>query len=74
MLQKMYDLMRFRNTFPAFDGEVSIGGTEDGKLAITWAKGGYTTVLNADFGAKTFTVTCTDPENGTTTPFTGGKA
>ncbi|RCX19477.1 sucrose phosphorylase [Anaerobacterium chartisolvens] len=65
MLKRMYEIMRFRNTYPAFDGEFSIDdGAENGLLKITWTKNSYITSLDADLRTKEYKITYTD-ENGT---------
>ena len=74
MLQDMYDIMRFRNTHPAFNGKVMIGDSkDDGMLRITWTNGAEMARLDANFNDKSFTITCTDA--GTETRFftQGGK-
>lgn len=65
ILQKMYDIMRFRNIYPAFNGDISIGAdNHDGTLTITWKKEQYSTTLHADFRAKTFSITYIDLQTG----------
>jgi sucrose phosphorylase len=64
MLQDMYKIMQFRNTHPAFNGEVVIGEDKsDGTLTITWINGPDFARLDADFRDKSFYITYTD--NGT---------
>ena len=59
MLKDMYDLMRFRNTHPAFNGAVQIGEDHaDGKLTITWVNGADNAKLEADFTTMQFRITC----------------
>lgn len=61
MLQDMYRIMRFRNSYPAFNGEVKIGeDTGDGTLRVTWTDGASTATLDADFKDKSFSITVTD--------------
>ncbi|MEX1377251.1 MAG: sucrose phosphorylase [Eubacteriales bacterium] len=63
MLQKMYDIMRFRNEYPAFNGDIIIGkDKKDGKLEITWKKDEYFTTLKADFKTKKYIITYYDKE------------
>jgi sucrose phosphorylase len=63
MLQDMYRIMQFRNTHPAFNGEVKIGQDRgDGMLSITWTKGLDFARLDADFKDKSFSISCS--ENG----------
>jgi sucrose phosphorylase len=61
MLQDMYRIMRFRNTHPAFNGQVKIGEDKtDGTLTITWTNGASGARLDADFKDKSFCVVVTD--------------
>ena len=63
MLQKMYDIIRFRNHYPAFDGDIEIGeNNNDGKLLVTWRKDEYFTTLSADFKTKDYTITYYDED------------
>lgn len=65
MLQRLYDIMRFRNRYPAFDGEVAIDNTlENGLLGITWQNGAWRTRLLADFRSRKFTITYLDEKGG----------
>jgi len=61
-LQKMYALMRLRNSCEAFDGEFSASGGEEGKITMRWENRGTSAELTADFRTKSFTV-CTE-KNG----------
>ncbi len=65
MLKKMYAIMRFRNSYPAFDGDVSIddAGSANG-LTIRWSNGEYAAQLHADLKTCRFEITYTG-ENGT---------
>ena len=61
MLKRMYDIMRFRNEYPAFDGDITVGENhDDGKLLISWQNGSYKTTLYADFTTKKYTITYLD--------------
>lgn len=63
MLQRMYDIMRFRNSYPAFDGNVTVGPDKgDGSLSITWTKGESCVTLEADFGTKAYTIRYLDAQ------------
>lgn len=57
VVQKLLELLRFRNTCPAFDGEIEIGPDGGGTLAITWTNGDCAAALNADFKNKSFCIT-----------------
>jgi len=64
MLQKLYNLMRFRNKYPAFDGEVFIIEPEnEHEIKIRWQKGDYITTFIADLKEYKFKVLYTD-KNG----------
>ncbi|RRJ62849.1 sucrose phosphorylase [Paenibacillus oralis] len=61
MLQRLYEIMRFRNTYPAFDGTIEIDEElENGKLGITWINQEYRTTLRADFRTKEYEITYLD--------------
>ncbi|MBR1585676.1 MAG: sucrose phosphorylase [Clostridia bacterium] len=65
MLQRMYQLMRLRNTHPAFDGDITIEPDRgDGRLTILRKNREQWAELTADFKAKAFTVRYTDPATG----------
>jgi sucrose phosphorylase len=67
MLKRMYQIMRFRNTYPAFDGDITVDeNVEPGKLDILWTKDEYWTRLNADFTTKEYTITYLDKDQGKT--------
>ncbi|MGO4374117.1 sucrose phosphorylase, partial [Paenibacillus sp. MCAF20] len=64
MLQRLLEMMRFRNAYPAFDGEIEIDDqAENGSLGITWRNGEHWTALHADFRTKQYQITYAD-ENG----------
>ena len=59
MLQRMYDLMRLRNTHPAFNGEAEAAEDDGaGTLRITWRNQNAVAELHADFRSKQFRVEC----------------
>lgn len=63
MLQRMFEIMRFRNTYPAFGGEIEIDdNAEDGILGVTWRAVGYSTTLRADFRTKEYQITYLDKD------------
>ncbi len=65
VLQKMYKLMKFRNSYPAFDGTVEIVDPSTvNEVRIRWAKDQYTATLCADLKTFGFKINYTD-ENGT---------
>ena len=65
ILARMYEIMRFRNTYPAFDGDITVGeDKKDGQLEIAWKKDKYVTTLKADFNTKAFSITYADENSG----------
>lgn len=54
-------LMRLRNTSPAFDGELEITRTDEQHLHLTWRNGAAAATLKADLRDHSFTVTHTEP-------------
>lgn len=62
VVQKLLRLMRMRNEYPAFDGEVQVADLPDDKLEIVRESNGCRAVLRADLKAKTFTIICDDPQ------------
>ena len=61
VVQKLLRLMRIRNEYPAFDGEVQVSPLPDHLLEITRESNGCRAILRADLEKKTFTITCDDP-------------
>jgi sucrose phosphorylase len=62
--KRLYDLMRFRNTYEAFNGNITVGeNLGDGKVTITWEKDGYHTTLKADFKLYTYTISYYDKDS-----------
>ena len=61
--KRLYELMRFRNSYAAFNGSIQIGDARnDGTLTITWKKDTFHTTLNADFKNLTYTISYYDPD------------
>jgi len=61
VVQDQLELMRLRNTSPAFAGELEITRTDEWRLELTWRNGVPTATLQADLRTHGFTVTYTDP-------------
>lgn len=61
VLQKLYTLMKFRNTYPAFNGTIHIEETgKDNLICIAWEKGDAKASLYADLHTCLFDVFYTD--------------
>ena len=59
VVQQQLELLRFRNTCPAFgfDATCTVDDTPADQLTITWRKDGHEATLDADLAACTFTIT-----------------
>ncbi len=57
IVRDQLDLMRLRNTSPAFDGELIVGSTDEHCLNLTWKHQECTATLNADLRNYSFSVT-----------------
>ncbi len=65
VLKKLYKLMSFRNSYEAFNGDITVGADDqDGKLRITWAKLELRTTLIANFKDLSFRITYIDENTG----------
>lgn len=53
VVQRLFRLMRFRNTCPAFNGAFSVADTPDHALELRWDNGGAACVLTVDLRAQT---------------------
>lgn len=65
IVQSLIRLMEFRNSYPAFDGEITL--IENGKeniLQILWQKDHFYTELQADLQSKEFSVVYLDKNSG----------
>lgn len=61
-LQKLYTLMRFRNTHPAFNGTITILPTkENGNFSIEWKNEAQKAKIDIYLQQKTFTIHYTNP-------------
>lgn len=50
------DMLRLRNTSPAFSGTLAVGDTERDRLLLTWTSGEATATLDADLTSGAFTI------------------
>ncbi len=56
VVQSLFDLIRFRNTHPAFDGEFQLLTTSAHSIHIEWRKGTQWARLEADLSSTTATI------------------
>jgi sucrose phosphorylase len=63
VLKKLINLMKFRNTYPAFNGDFKVPESEgDYLLIILWKKGKYEAKLRANLKTYRFSITYFDRE------------
>jgi sucrose phosphorylase len=62
VVQRLLELMEFRNTHPAFDGAMQLLESPDDVLAIRWTNGAHTAELRADLKRYVCEIRCTDGE------------
>jgi sucrose phosphorylase len=56
VVQDQLELIRLRNTFPAFDGELTLGDTDEHLLHMSWENRGAVATLKANLRTSGFTV------------------
>ncbi len=57
VVQALFDLIRFRNRHPAFDGSFSMPGTRDSVIALRWDNGDDWAMLEVDFASGSYSIT-----------------
>ncbi len=61
----MIKLMEFRNSYPAFNGDIVIEETIDDEIVtISWEKSEYKTTLKANLKSYDIAIDYSDPETG----------
>jgi sucrose phosphorylase len=60
VVQDQLTLLRFRNTSPAFNGNLEIGRTKESQLDLTWQNGSAMARLQADLRDHRFCITYAD--------------
>jgi sucrose phosphorylase len=61
VVQRQIDLIRFRNTHPAFAGTVDVQTPHDRALAITWRHDAEWATLDVDLSTRRASIACTGP-------------
>jgi sucrose phosphorylase len=65
VVQKQIELLRFRNTFPAFGFESEFAIEQSGTaLKMSWRKDGYEAILEADMATCKYKITGVQPDGG----------
>ncbi len=52
VVQKLISLMKFRNNYPAFNGDFVMLDSNNTTISLKWSFSGYDCILNADFALK----------------------
>lgn len=66
VVQRLFQLTRFRNTHPAFQGEFYVKQTPEHQLTLGWKKGQDWCELTTDFQTLTSTMQYSDVDSGQT--------
>lgn len=65
VVKRLFELMKFRNTYPAFGGDIEIVPTEANELLeIKWTKDKAAATLRANLKTREFTVSYVDLDSG----------
>jgi sucrose phosphorylase len=57
VVRDQLEIIRLRNTSPAFDGELTVSSTDEHRLHLTWKHQGCVATLNADLRDHSFSIT-----------------
>ena len=64
VVKKLFSLMRFRNSYPAFQGEYEINSVNEELVEITWQNNEYKTSLKANLKTHQYSIIYFDPIKG----------
>lgn len=64
IVQDQLELIRLRNTSPAFHGELTVNSTDEQTLCLSWEHQGCTATLNADLRNLNFSITHQENDSG----------
>lgn len=56
VVQRLMQLIRFRNTYPAFNGRFSVLDSDEDRLALAWEAGSLRCTLSVDLGSGRSTI------------------
>ena len=56
VVQSLFELIRFRNLHPAFNGSFSMPANGDSGIALRWDKGGDWVILQVDFASGAYSI------------------
>ncbi len=64
VVQRLLNLMRFRNTHPAFAGSFAVEESPEDRLVMTWSSGGHRATARIDLKTCDTRIVCSDPDSG----------
>lgn len=64
VVTRLYNLMRFRNSYPAFDGACQAEEAVDGSLLIEWRGGVHHATLRANLRTRSYAISYFEPTIG----------
>jgi len=64
VVERLMELMQFRNSHPAFDGAFRIEETPEDQLSLAWQNGGHHATARVDLNNYTAHIECSDPYSG----------
>jgi sucrose phosphorylase len=56
VVQSLFELIRFRNRHPAFNGSFSVLETRDSEITMRWDTGGNWAILEVDFASGSYSI------------------
>ena len=62
VVQRLLALIRFRNDYPAFNGEFTVGETHDSQIELSWKTAEKSCTLNIDLNTSKSSITYLDME------------
>ena len=65
VVQRLLALIRFRNDYPAFNGEFTVGETHDSQIELSWKTAEKSCTLNIDLNTSKSSITFLDMEGNT---------
>ena len=65
VVQRLLMLIRFRNEYPAFNGEFTVGNTPDSQIELSWKTAEKSCTLNIDLNNSKSSITYLDMEGNT---------
>jgi len=74
VVRRLVELIRFRNSHPAFAGDVEVRAPRGHTLVITWRRGVEWATLDVDLSARRSSITCTGPDGTVRHEVTPGAA